>query len=230
MDNDKKYIGIIAGVILIPLVVVTVALGGLGVVLFSSEEIAEQEEETPVVIDSPDVLAIEETNDENRFVSNSPKEPRGKELSRNDEYKIMEMYVYDRDWQSIRGITLEIPIEWEGPDESNQFWYEGEKGTFKIWLPGFSYGTEEDIKNDSISYRSIVDVEPIIYSNGDYDVFFYYDPLGITNDYETGNITIYYIYANEEYLIFTGYVFVDNKKEYEGIFKRIAESIEFFVY
>ena len=71
-------------------------------------------------------------------------------------------------------------------------------------------------------------IEKNIYSTENYEIF-YYKYIGVSDD-EVGvevGIRTYYLYADGKRFALSGYVFGEDKAEYDAIFNRIAESVKF---
>ena len=149
-----------------------------------------------------------------------------REISRNGNYKTMEMYVY-KDQKPYAGrITFEVPIGWDGTSSVIGSMNENDKNIVKVDMLHVQSGTREDALN---SYNGpdpegeVGRIGEAIYSTENYEVFFAKKgPIeaSICSYY-------YYLYADGEYFSLCGWVFIKDKPEYDAVFKRIAESVRF---
>jgi len=145
-----------------------------------------------------------------------------KELSRDGDYKIMEMYVYGNEEKLSRKITFELPAEWraEGSVFTND---EDWIYTMKVDMWGIKNSTMENVLDE---YNERDEWINVIYENI-YSVenrkIFHYKCYGEAAIF----INVYYIYLNGERFCMSSYVFHEAKPEYDDIFKRIVESVKF---
>ena len=157
-----------------------------------------------------------------------------KELSRDGNYKTIEMYAYE-DLYISRRITFELPVEWDANNSSvfgiKKDGYDTNK--LNVWLVNIESATREDVLNEYNNHKNTSDesdpkpeiIEENIYTTENYEIF-YYKLNGISFS-EAFYIYVYYLYANSERFCLFGYVFVDEKNEYDDIINRIAESVIF---
>ena len=154
-----------------------------------------------------------------------------REVSRSGNFKTFELYVneYSKEsYETITGntftrrITFEIPVEWDdigttvfGIQDADFY------NIFKVDMWHIIRASREDIINNHRDYRSIDNeiVESTTYSTDKYEVF-YYKSLGEVSVNHT-----YYLFANGEYFVLSGYDFTDSNNT--AMFKRIAESVIF---
>ena len=129
-------------------------------------------------------------------------------------------------------ITFEVPVEWNGESSVIGIQNEDYLNVVKVDMWNILSATREDVLNtyNSIaaehyeySGKPIETLDKKIYSTENYEIF-YYKYKGTE---AAINIYVYYLYANGERFWLSGYVFVEDKPEYDGIFKRIAESVKF---
>lgn len=147
-----------------------------------------------------------------------------KELSRDENYKRMEMYVKFDTKSYGRRITFEIPADWHvigsvfANGESFQY-------TLKVDMWDVVSATRDDVL---IEYNERDEIGGIIseniYSTETYEIFQY---KFTDTEGEAHCISAYYLYANGERFHLTSYVFTEDKPEYDEIFKRIVESVRF---
>jgi hypothetical protein len=155
---------------------------------------------------------------------------RTKELSRDGDYKIMQMYLQDDNNNFSRRITFELPVEWIGSSCVFTFTDENGRFAFKLDIYDAINATREEVFNNfnnyaNIDIESVVEVfEENIYSTETHEVF-YRKFLSAYN--QTVIVHFYYLYANGVRMGLVGMVYVEDKPEYDDIFKRIAESVRF---
>jgi len=228
MKKEKKHIGIIAGVIILPLLVAMTALGLLGCTfLFYGGQEAEEDETAPVT--SSDVPIIEETQNEQPAGSVYIDEFKVKEISRDSSHKKMEMFTWENNWEITRKIVFELPVEWEGT--SSVFAATPEPYSMKVDMWQVASTTREGVLDEFNSRGIIIKEDEFdeiisenIYFTEHYEVF---HRKYLSHWEFTCIIHTYILYANEESFTLAGYVFVEDLPEYDDIFKRIAESVIF---
>ena len=155
-----------------------------------------------------------------------------RELIYSGEYKTIERYVRhgNNDGKPERSkITLEVPVEWDG-DMVIGITDEDYLNIMKVDIWNILSATREDVLNEyKLSAMDNGYGEPSeifdenIYKTENYEVFYY----KLKGTEMASCIYYYYLYANGERFAFTGYVFIEDKPEYDAIFKRIAESVRF---
>ena len=152
-----------------------------------------------------------------------------KELSRDGNYKTMEMYVSDDNTSRSRRITFELPVEWEG--SSSVFIKMGEYNSeLKVDMLDIIRADSEDALDEFIIRSGFNDgfvdeiFEENIYMTKHHEIFYV---KYLTQYNQRTIIHSYFLYANGERFALTGYVFAEDKLEYDEIFKRIAESVKF---
>lgn len=147
-----------------------------------------------------------------------------RELSRDENYKIIEMYVYDDNSKITRRITFELPIDWH-VDDSSVFFDNEYKSKVDMW--NIISTTREDVLNELDNQvetgESYNIVDKTIYSTENYEIIYY----KLKGEGDANIIYSYYLYANGERFHMSSYVFDEDKSEYNDNFKRIAESVKF---
>ena len=146
------------------------------------------------------------------------------ELSRDENYKTMEMYVYDDNDKLSRKITFELPVEWlyGGSVFTNG---EDYQYTLKVDMWDVKSATRESVFDEHIKRIEEKDIlDDGIYSTENYEIF--YCKLYFSEG-DAASIRLYYLYANGERFCMSSYVFDEDKPEYDDIFMRIAESVKF---
>jgi hypothetical protein len=154
-----------------------------------------------------------------------------RELSRDENYKLIEMYVYDNSINVFRKITFELPVEWEVRSSTHGTANEQGYYVLKVDIWDIRSATRESVLDDFNNYAHTLDMEYIsdifeetIYTTENYEIFY----TKFFSTYNAGAyIHMFYLYANGERFALSGYVFVEDKPEYDNIFKRIAESVRF---
>lgn len=180
------------------------------------------DEQEPITITLPETSSTEETETEEEIpiVHDSYDT---KELSRDDNYKLMEMYAYDNDWKITRRVTFELPVEWQADDSSVFGLIENDFYIIKLDVWNVGEATPESITEEGI----IEELEIIgegSYSTNNYEIFWFKH----NSDISISIVTSYYLYANDERLHISTYNFTgEDTPEYEAIFKRIVESMRF---
>ena len=159
-----------------------------------------------------------------------------RELNRDGNYKLIEMYVYDNNIKISRRITFELPVEWyiDGSsvvglrNEENIDDYSYSKPYYKLKVDMWNIinstreNTLNEFGNEENADGNLDIIDKNIYSTKNYEIFYYKFPGN-----EARNIYCYYLYSNGERFYMSGYVFGEDKPEYDDIFKRIAESVKF---
>ena len=164
-----------------------------------------------------------------------------RELSRDENYKLIEMYVYDNDDKISRVINFELPVEWKIDDSSvvglvneaniDSYGYERPYYKLKVDMWNIIESTREELLDEIIESKFISGeymgdafeiIDENIYSTDSHEIF-YYKYYGV----EAVSISAYYIYKNGERFAMTGYLYDTDIPEYDDIFNRIAESVRF---
>jgi len=150
-----------------------------------------------------------------------------RELSRDKNYKLMEMDLY-KDGQVAGKATFELPVEWDNGGSSvmglvnNDYNY---KLKFDLW--GVINTTRESVMNENNERNGeFIDhvIEEKNYKTENYEIFYckyvslYHGPVTIRN---------YFLYKNGQRFAVSGYVWEEDCPEYDDIFNRIAESVKF---
>ena len=229
------YKGIIAGVIILPLIVVVVILSVFGyTMLFSGEQKTEEEIFSTVSLDTSiqeetTVPIQEEINDEQPTDTDRYNPFIVKEISRYGDYKIIEMYKNNESWEIAKKVVFEIPVDWEG--DSSVFAASPEPYTMKVDIGSVVNATRESALERYQEEGNIINkldynrmISENIYFTDQYEVFYRkhfsdWGPPCVIHSYQ--------LYVNEECFSLYGYVFIDDLPEYDIIFKRIAESVLF---
>ena len=166
----------------------------------------------------------EETTSETETGYVSPYKTR--EISRDGDYKTMEMYVLGSDGAYSRRITFELPVDWRGDSSvfaNDEDWVY----TMKVDMGSVADATRESVLADFNNRDSdewvVVTLEENIYSTDNFEIFHYKYNSG--GDAFCGNI--YYLYANGERFFVSSYVFHETHPDNDTIFNRIVESVRF---
>ena len=235
MEDGKLNKGIII-VIIIPIIVVVVVLGVLRIAMLHSEEQKTDEDEIvstealDVPVSEETVVPIqEETEAEQPAYAELLRNFNVKEISRDGNYKTMEMCTYDYNFDLTKIIVFELPVEWEG--ESTVFTATPEPYSMKVDMWDVVSATRESVLEEYKEAEEYIEenddnemITENIYFSENYEVFY----RKYTNFWENFcYVHSYLLYANEERFSLTGYVFIEDLPEYDLIFKRIAESVVF---
>ena len=127
-----------------------------------------------------------------------------------------------------------MPVKWDGDssviDNNENDYHPNWEYTMKVDMWDVLSATRESILNghknkmedEEIDYLEVIDKK--IYLTENYEVFYY----KFLNTFEGVCISYnYYLYANGERFLLSGFNFLEDKPEYDAIFKRIAESVRF---
>lgn len=148
-----------------------------------------------------------------------------KELSRDGDYKLMEMYVYDDNVELSRRITFELPIEWHSDSSSVVGLPKGNDiypYILKVDMWNVKSATKGSVLNE---YNNKVEAHDVIaediYSTENHEIFYYkFNGDGTV-------IYVYFLYTNGERFEMSCYNFGEDSPKNDIIFKRIVESVKF---